>query len=424
MRKPHKTLILTVGAGIALLGASLALLGDTTNRDIEALKATGVPLSFQELAKVCLGSGQDAERSYEQFVEGQQKLTSSQRDLQFSLMRRRFFSDREAQQDANVANQVRPNLQPFLAAASQPCWNIGASNKSVATYSVLMSRSETLPYSLAEVDATNGNWKCALPILRALENFNLQVDQNPAYAPNRSSLKVYQIYEDLINRCSEDEQALKQIIATLSEKRPEPNRRFHLVRFMIGDVEMAEHPSRYVPANPTDSVLGKFSTSYLQPKKVRAFASKEIHMWRQAFDEFPKGPVSWIDARDELVRIYQANSMKSEDEEETLPSNVAAAIKQCSVWGQADAQRRAVLLAAKMHLIHHQTGSYPKSLPGTGDEIIDPFTQQPFVYRRTNLGSAYLMCGAQRIDLRPDYRSNAQSTTFVPAHASLFSSGR
>jgi len=415
MRKPHKTVVLTVGAGVVLLAVSIFILGGATERDIEAIKATGVPVNWQEFSKLSLGDGKDAQPAYERFARNFYHLPADTQSAQYLLANRSvIFEPRENREKAT--NKLRAAYSDFISASKLPTWRIGSTNVTLATYIQVNDLCRAAPYEMARSEAESGNWKDALALLSAMGRFNAQVEQNPAYTLFHAPNRMYQIYGELIVTKQHDAEALDGVIASLEQIPKEPDRRYYLSRYVVSDVQMFENSAHYAETVPTDSLSGKFTSRFLQPKKVRAFASKEIHMWRQALDQFPKGPLDWRTARDVLNSIYQQNVTQDDEENQIYSSAIAAAIKQCSVWGQTEALRKGTLMEAKLYQIRLRTGSFPKTLP-VGDDAIDPFTDQPFVYRTTKVGNTFLMCGSQRIDLRPDF---SDSVPNIPAHAGVF----
>jgi len=378
------------------------------DRDVAALKKMGVPTTLTELDNLAPQSGSNAAEAYlhvASVLASDETAKGLTQDLAKATSPKATAADRKAGRFAT--KMLGPLIDTILSGSKmQRCVfaqhkNPDGGRSMVRDVEGVRTASRLL-YLRATFNAEDGKIKEAFDDLDAAERIAKQLSENPQGLAILSSgmmeMTVVSHAHKMLSSHLNDSNCVQRTLnlANTFPHMPDLKLRFQSSFEMeleaLQDIRTGREPApNFVSEN---KFVYKVATSNVV---VRYVGAKVVKGWRRAFESMPQDPTEWKSFKSAIV---SGNEILARDSVvQSLWGDMTWRALICDNWADQLAQRRLLLAGAQIAQWKLDHGSWPKTLPISGVNSLDPFTGKPLKFKLK--GNAFVVYSVGR-DLKDD----------------------
>ena len=388
-----------VGFGFVLVCGVVAYAGfnrgGSPQADLDALQKMGVRTTWDAMRADGPKGKPDAEPYYEKFDWLYQPTDKTFMAAYYALDARSHAYQNPVDLERD-ANRMRAVYEPVLAGADMPQWNMNLPEEKKNCRESMLNAALNPPVNMAFADGLTGNLGLAIRELEAEEKLRSQIDANP-YWSGWFEDDILNTYLEILVANREDPRSVAQIKESLLAVRPPHDMRFTFERYLGYDCDIYHDPERIMAKLVNPSFFDRFDHEWIEPRRVKSYAMRDIHMWRVVFEKLPAGDVGWLTGARAIDSVSHDLNGRN-NRYQAYYSQLAYAHERCEWAGSNEAFRRVLISSCNVLLERWKTGKIPSQLPGSGDDSIDPFNRKPLIYRQTPYSFTVYSIGANRKD--------------------------
>lgn len=343
-----------------------------------------MPTTSQELESLTPTEGTDASADYAKCVQLVKGLKGARMDAYIDLGRTHPIFDVLAD-----ARQIPDIFKRLMIGATKDRWDWSANTEGIRNGRAFAWHSARMLANMAIANCNRGKTDQALDELRIARQIVNQAEANPE-CPIVSA-PLYAGYIDLLKSRPQDP-IIAHFVSEETRQIKRPNVRFQIYWWVIEDVTDSRHP--WVDDSAEKNWLKREWEEFRDRRQMRQAATYELHMWRDALPKLPADDTDWKGAAQSLIDTNKRSSPPGTER----TGNVYNCAYVLDGFGYFEARHHVLGTAAKLLLIHQRTGAFPTALDPEDADSIDPFTDQPLIYRPAAKGFLLYSVGRNRID--------------------------
>ena len=406
-KKPSlwKKILFSMLAVIVLLVAAgfyAANYPSSMDRDLAQIHALGHPTTDAEVAATYpLPQGENSQPYFDQYLALCHRLThKDQQSLDyFTSTEPALITDDDF---AKFSKQFATLAEPLIKAASAPGWKPTAPVRDRITTETYAKDTNAyqgvrLLSRLAITDGRTHDLDNALAKLRAAEAITVQEEKFPAFTsgmgPINMETQVLTALSDVAAN-NPDGPSLDKAMKFMDDLPPPPDFQKAFDSDFVFTVDDFKSPPKQ--NLPNDLPTRLFDRFYTQPHTRREH-DLFVHEVLRIDQELPKDTSDMV----AMHQFFMDETSKSAVDTQKYPTAGVASIMYnvTDVWLLQVARRRVTKMGIRVMQAKIQSGAYPATL-GTfyGQDIVDPFTGKPLVYKPWNKGVILYSLGRDRTD--------------------------
>ena len=411
-KSPWKKILWISGGIVAVLvGATIyaKTYPSPMEQDIAAIHAMGYPTSEAEIVALALQGGENADPIYQKFVTEYRKIADTQdfKRLTYSSNRNPISADLRAK----LVEKFRYLLPPLIDGSKKPRWSPTAKKTEEDNYKadiwvrfdpVVEQDGFRLLMQTAIADMEARRYVQATDEFQAGQRMIGQMAIRPtASSFFDESLCDYVFLRSLSTVVHEDAspEVLKNIESLLNESPPLPDIRKVFYSQFVADV--IDFRDRVKPEHGAD-LWRTVEDRFWARGQSQRLANALTHVYREAFEQMPRDPNDVDGMRRVFVDVGKKHSKDLILARAGVADETRFWVDRCDRWLEQVARRRVML--AGVRVLRLPSPSYP--LPGTGEDVIDPFSGRPLVYEIFHGQFVVYSVGKNRVDdggVEPSY---------------------
>jgi len=352
--------------------------------DIKAIHQMGVPTTYEELLALSPTEGSDASADYAKCIQMASAFKGSQKDAYMDLGRRHAVFDTLS--DAKLIPNIFP---PLMAGASKDRWNWGTDEERIRPNRRFVWHAIRMLVNIAIANCDKGNVDKAIDQMKAARRIANQAQANP-----ECTMVIAPLYPGYIGMLKSRPQdpSVERFVAQETRLIAMPSVRFQIYDYEIEDVTDSHNP--FVDESSEKNWLKRQWETFKDRRQNRQAATYELRIWRDALPRLPRDDRDWKGAARSL---FDTNKRWSSPGTERTGDVYSCAYTLIG-FGYFVARQHVLASAAKLLLVHQQTGTFPTQLDPKDADSIDPFTRQPLIYRRKANGFLLYSVGRNLVD--------------------------